>query len=167
MFWFGMALSAVGMLAQAQAQVKQAEAQREAANFSARLSEQDARAYTENYYEALRQSSMAVEDVRRRYVQTEGDTLAAFAANGMDVNSASAVMYMAQGAESANYDADVVRQQYGQAAKEQSDMARRSLIQAEFSRRSGQASYQSGMLSAGSTILSGLGQMGMNYYQKA
>lgn len=158
-----LALSTAGMLTQAYGQMQQGRAARDAANFSARLSEQEALAYEQNATVAIENASRGVEAVRRSFVASEGDLVAAFAANGMDVGSATALAYLAQGAREANYDANLVRESYGNEARENMRQADISRQTAQFQRISGQNVYRNSRLQAAGTIIGGLGNIGLMY----
>lgn len=158
-----LALSTAGMLAQAYGQVQQGKAQRQAANYAAYVSEQDALAYEQNAQTALENSARGVEDVRRSFVQQNGDMIAAFAANGMDVNSSTALSYLAQGARDANYDANIVRANYATQWRENTRLAEVNRQNAQYQRISGKNAYNNSRLAAAGTIIGGLGNFGLMF----
>lgn len=143
----GVGVLGTGMSAYGQYQSGQA--QKAAYNYNAQVAESEAG--------VARAGAAREEEVHRAKLQRMlGTQRALYGAGGVDITSGSPLLTMMSTAEEGEREAEFI--EYGGEVE-----ATRSLNEAKLNRFYGKQAYKSGVIGAGSTFLTGLGQAGLGY----
>lgn len=145
----GLATSLVGAGLSAYGQYRQGEAQQEAYNANAKVAEENAKAAKES-------SAWEEQQSRLRLTRLMGTQRTLYAKAGVDLSSGSPLMVLADTAAKGAEEVQAIRYGGDVAATQQ-------LNQARLDRMYGKNAYNAGMIGAGSTFLTGLGQAGTQY----
>jgi hypothetical protein len=147
--YIALGITALGTGFSAYGQYQQGKAQREAYEQNAEISRQNAIA-------AEKQAAYEEDIQREKANALKSRQRALYAKAGVDITSGSPLLVMAEDMERAEADAQAIR--YGGNVKKT-----QYLNQANMLDWSGEQAYSAGKTGAFSTILGGLGSMGMNY----
>ncbi len=146
-----MGFTALGTVTSAMGQIQQGKAQQEAYDTNAEIARQNAINVEKSatYEESIQREKADALKSRQR---------ALYAKAGVDITSGSPLLVMAEDMERAEADAQAIR--YAGNVKKTS-----YLNQANMNEFYGEQAYSAGKTGAFSTILGGIGSMGMNYLQ--
>jgi hypothetical protein len=156
------AMSAVGAVAGGVAASNSANAQANAADYNAKIQENQATVARYNAQSAGEQAAAREEMQRRRFAQVQGQAIAGLAQSGTDLASGSNKDILDQNALAAELDALTIRYEGSQARDSYANTSSNLMSQAQLSRYNASA-YRSnadaamtgGFLNAGANLLSG------------
>lgn len=159
----GLALSAVGTGVGVMGSMQQASAQKSAANYQSAIAANNAKIASDNATRAGQAGEAQAAQVQQETRAKVGAIKAAQAANGVNVNTGSAVDVQSSAAELGELNAitlrsNAARQAYGYQTQEASYDAQSGLDKSTASN-----AETAGYLNAGSTFLSGAGSAAQNY----
>ena len=159
----GVGLMAAGTLMGAYGQVQAGNTASAAASYNAKLAEEEARHAEVRAKDA--EARGATEEQRQRTMAAAfmGEQTTAFAANGVTLDSGSPLQILADTAEEAELDARTIRHNASMEAWGYRNQANSALAQASMSRWEGKQAKKNSYLSAGTSLLTGLGAAGMQY----
>ncbi len=146
-----LAMSAVGTGVSALGQYRQGQATEAAQEYNAKVSEANA--------EAIKAKAAYEEDISRdKLKRLMGTQRALYGKAGVDISSGSPLLVLADTAAQGEKEALAIRYGGDVEATQQKNQAR-------LQRLYGKSAYSSGLIGAGSTFFSGMGQAGMGYAQ--
>lgn len=166
----GAAAGAAGTYSQSQAAQRQANAQSQQAARNAQIAEQNAQLAEEEGREAKKIGYENAVKKRQEAAQIIGAQRAAFGASGAQVDQGAALDVALDTAEKGEIDAFQLRQQgldtdYNKRFEAWNYREQAAGLQAQSAAYKDQASSYNPWLSAGSTLLTGVGQAGQNFYR--
>lgn len=145
----GLGVSAVGTGVSALGQYRQGQAAKAAGEYNARVSEANAAAIEQKTVYEEQQS-------RDRLKRLMGTQRALYAKAGVDISSKSPLLVLADTAAEGEKEARMIKYGGDVEATQQKNQAR-------LQRLYGSSAYSSGLIGAGSTFFSGMGQAGLGY----
>lgn len=150
-------------------QYKAGQAQKAAANYQAEVDKRNAVVAQEN---ANMERQAGIEEQRRQRLKTAqviGQQKVAMAANGLDINSGTAADLLKDTAELGELDALMIGYDAERRARNHGVQGSNFMSQATLNQMSASNAFKSGLISAGGTMLGGLGKVSdqwTRYYRK-
>lgn len=159
----GLALSAIGTGMSVYGQIQQGEQAKEMADYQAAIGEQNAQISERAARDAEERGRVAEQQQRLKTSQMIGTQRSALASSGVQVDAGSALDVVADSAMIGEMDALTTRQNAEREAYQLQLQAYNARTQAGMTTMAGNNAASNAMWGAGSTLIGGLGSLGMNY----
>lgn len=160
-----LAMTAVGTYTAVQGNISQGKQASAAAAYNKQLAENDAIRAEQQATDAIKRGATEEDRFRDQSSLLQGEQVSALASSGFTLDSGSPLQIMADTAEAIELDAQTIRYNAQMEAMGYENNAQASLSSAEMFRVQGNNASTNSYISAGTSLLSGLGQAGMQYGQ--
>lgn len=161
----GLAMGVLGTGMSVHGSIQQGKAASAAAGYNARMAQREAQMLDMQAKDAERRGQMEEERFRQQHAGFQGEQVSSLAASGVDMASGSPLQIFADTAEAGELDAQNIRYNHAMEAWGIRNKAQSARAQGEFALQEGRQAKKNAYISAGSSLLSGLGTVGMQYAQ--